>query len=808
MDRGSASIETQSMPQRNPRSRGSRTFFVPLALLLLAMASSASASPALNPEGWLAPPAAARPVARWWWPGGAVDEAGIRAELRRIHAAGFGAVELQPLLLGMSEVDLAADPRIRTVGSPEFVRHVAIAAREAAALGLAFDLTLGSGWPGGLPGRPDAAERQLLMASRDLQGAARSRAALPPPEPPTYVADVQRFLDTMGPFDPEGRLVAVLAVRLTSDGSPASFDRVEILTHRLRENRIDWEVPAGRWRLLTFYENRTGHSVLGGAYPGAAHDALTVDHLSARGAEALWSGYVEPLLAAAPRGSVRSLFIDSFELIGELPWTPGLRELFRERKGYDLTPHLPLLFRKGGESKYSEMVDFLGRNGGPLYLGPRGADAGAREREDYVDVRKTLFLEDFLGTLVRLGKRNGVAIRLQAHGGFADYLDAYALADVPESEGLFAGGSTDFLKLASSAAHVAGRRVSSSESFVTLRFYGHQLDPPELDLLAGRALSAGINQIVYHGVAYRYERSDGRQWYPFSGGFGRILAGPLPITTWFRGELWDALPDLNERLTRLTFAMQQGEHVADLAWLRSEGEFPDAASIELGRVDPHEGESVGSRALRGRGLVYDRVSRKQLRSARIEAGSLRIGAAGYRALLLDPMQAAEPELVRRALAVARAGIPVLAIGALPTRAPGLVGSQARDAAVRENVAQLREVVVRVPSEKDLAEVLRGLKLEGSLVAASEKSLRFSIDHRRTPEEHVFLVFNESWSTTRQRLRLNVGSGNVVLWDPRTGGRRELVVAREGAGTFDLALEPAESILLTVGLESEPPSKRE
>ena len=61
------------------------------------------------------------------------------------------------------------------------------------------------------------------MASLDLQGASRSRSALPPPEPPAYVADVQRFLDTMGPFDTDVRLVAVLAVRLTSAGSPARF---------------------------------------------------------------------------------------------------------------------------------------------------------------------------------------------------------------------------------------------------------------------------------------------------------------------------------------------------------------------------------------------------------------------------------------------------------------------------------------------------------------------------------------------------------------------------------------------------------
>jgi hypothetical protein len=610
---------------------------------------------------------------------------------------------------------------------------------------------------------------------------------------------VQRFLDTMGPFDPDVRLVAVLAVRVTREGPPLVFDRVEILTDRVTGNRLDWKVPRGRWKLLVCYENRTGHSVLGGAYPGAAHAALTVDHLSARGARALWSGYAEPLLAAVPAGSVRSLFIDSFELVGELPWTPGFRATFRAHKGYDPTPHLPLLFRKGGESKYSEMVDFLGRNRGPRYLGAGGAEERARIREDYVDVRELLFLEDFLGTLIRLARKHGVAIRLQAHGGFAAYLDAYALADVPESEGLFAGGSTDFLKLASSAAHVAGVRIASSESFVTLRFYGQQLDPPDLALLAGRALSAGINQLVYHGVPYPYECSDGRRWYPFPGGFGRILAGPLPITTWLRGALWEALPTINLRLARLGFAMQQGDHVADLAWLRSERDFPDKVSFELGRVDPHEGESAGSRALRGRGLVYDRLSRKQLLGARVETGFFRVGAARYRALVLDPMQVADPELVQRVLAIAGAGIPILAIGTLPTRAPGLANAGIRDAAVRKGVAKLREVVVRVESEEHLAEALAKLKLEGPLVEARGDSMRFSVEHRRTAEEHVLLVFNESWSTTRQRLRLNVGRGRVVRWDPGTGERRELVAPSKGPRTFELTLEPAESIVLSADL---------
>jgi hypothetical protein len=750
----------------------------------------------IEAEEWREPPMDARPVARWWWPGGAVDEEGIASQLERIRAAGFGAVELQPLLLGMSEEDLAADPRVRSVGSPTFARHVGLAAQRAAELGLRFDLTLGSGWPGGLPGAQAAAEQQLLVSSLDVEGPTRLRAEIPAAEPPGYVALVQRVLDTMGPFDPELRRVAVLAVRLADAGLPATIAESKLLTSEIGDDgRIDWSVPPGRWRILVFRANRTGHSVLGGAYPGAAYDALVVDHLSRRGARALLSGHAEPLLAAVPAGSVRSIFIDSFELIGELPWTDGFRAAFRTRKGYDPTRFLPLLFVDGGESKYSQMLDFFGRSGGAVYLDAGGSARRARLREDYEDVREALFLEEFLGTFMAWGRERGIEIRLQAHGGFADVLDAYAVADVPEAEGLFAGGSADFLRLAASAAHVAGRHIASSESFITLRLYGTALEVPELDLLAGRALSAGINQIVHHGVPYPYARSDGRAWYPFSGGFRRILAGPFPMTTWFRDALWEELPALNLRLARLCLAMRQGEHVADVAWLHAARELPDAPSFEFGRVDPLEGESAGSRALRARGLVTDRVSRRQLRDAVVSQGSFRVGAAHYRALLLDPMEAAEPELVERAVAIARAGVPVLAIGALPRRSRGLVDADLRDRALAAAVAELRTLAVAVATEEELGDALETLALEGPLVAAGHEPLRLSIDHRRSAREHILLLFNESWTPLRQRLRVNLGGGAISRWDPRSG---EVALLTGGTGSeLDLTLGPAESIVLTI-----------
>lgn len=135
---------------------------------------------------WRDPPLEMRPTARWWWPGGSVEGPVLRDQLARIAQAGFGAVEVQPLLLGLGESDVAGDPRLRTVGLESFGRALAEAAGAASALGLGFDLTLGSGWPGGLPTAKENAERQLLMAQADVVGPVRFTGPLPPAPDQSY----------------------------------------------------------------------------------------------------------------------------------------------------------------------------------------------------------------------------------------------------------------------------------------------------------------------------------------------------------------------------------------------------------------------------------------------------------------------------------------------------------------------------------------------------------------------------------------------------------------------------------------------
>ena len=206
----------------------------------------------------------------------------------------------------------------------------------------------------------------------------------------------------------------------------------------------------------------------------------------------------EPWLAAIAPYKPNAFFIDSFELIGELPWSTSFHQAFIELHGYDPTPYLPLFFKARGESKYVNVII----SAKPAYRS--SDDMAERVREDYELVREQLFADAFLIPLKAWTEKKGVKLRLQAHGGYGDYLDSYKIADIPESEALFGGGTYEFLKLASSAAHVAGSRIVTSESFINLTLDHDALELEDYYLLAGNAFAAGINRTICHGYAYHY----------------------------------------------------------------------------------------------------------------------------------------------------------------------------------------------------------------------------------------------------------------------------------------------------------------
>lgn len=449
---------------------------------------------------WQHPPRAMHPYVRWWWPGNAVEADELRAELKSIHDAGFGGVELQTLTIGMRSRHLAEhEQQIYGVGTAAYFGNLKTVFEFARDLGMVVDLTLGSGWSSGGPFIDAYPEQQLLRASYDVVGPARVDRVLPLAEEPWYATPTNWIIkNTIGEFDRDLRPRAVVASRVDESTDPPTLTDLKDIGAHAHGGRLRWEAPEGHWRIHAIYQNATAHNVAASAYPGALTRSPVIDHLGVGGVGEYIEKLGEPWLDGIAPYRPDAFFVDSFELIGELPWTTGFEQAFREMHGYELTPYLPLVFMERGESKYVNVV-----------LPPRpayrsDADMAERVREDYEATRQRLFVEAFLKPLRTWTAARGIALRVQAHGGYGDYLDSYQAADIPESEGLFAGGSYEFLKLASSAAHVAGRRVVSSESFITMSSDFNALGIDDYYRLAGNAFAAGINRLVCHGYAYRY----------------------------------------------------------------------------------------------------------------------------------------------------------------------------------------------------------------------------------------------------------------------------------------------------------------
>ena len=118
---------------------------IPLILLLLSLAAMGQTgeSQRLN----------TKPFVRWWWNGDKVDSAEIVRELRLLHDAGIGGVEINPIEFPAKRCDSAGKASLIWL-SDEWIDMLRIAMQEARRLGMECDLLVGSGWPIGMESLP------------------------------------------------------------------------------------------------------------------------------------------------------------------------------------------------------------------------------------------------------------------------------------------------------------------------------------------------------------------------------------------------------------------------------------------------------------------------------------------------------------------------------------------------------------------------------------------------------------------------------------------------------------------------------
>jgi hypothetical protein len=462
-----------------------------LAVLVGVRGAAAADAPDSLREAFVSPPKAARPMLRWWWPGGDVTDAVIEQQIAAFDAAGFGGVEIQPFSIGLGSLTSQERARVDDYATPAFFAHVAAAAAAAQKRGLFIDYTFGSGWPFGGPNiTPELTELELTLSRQTVKGPGPFPGKVLMPGQPEGSSMMRRLAPSSQgelPADwtqrlaARTRIIAVIAVRgsaaqtapypggtipvpaqdpgrVTRQGVLEPNSQV-VLTDRLRpDGTLDWTVPPGEWQVFVFRQFPSDLFPLGGVGAGPQ---LVLDHFKAT-AFAVYAERVGeralPFLSSYIGNGWRGIFVDSFELPADAYWSDGFLEQFKQRRGYDLTPYLPLVFQPHWMNPYLPMDATT-----PLYTMP---GVGDRVMADYRLTVSELMQEDFLLPFAKWSSRHGLVSRIQPHGSPTDLIGSYGIGDIPETEDLFAGTAPDFLKSARAGADLYGRQLVSAESFI------------------------------------------------------------------------------------------------------------------------------------------------------------------------------------------------------------------------------------------------------------------------------------------------------------------------------------------------------
>jgi len=637
------------------------------------------------------PPLDARPAIRWWWPGGDVDDVELARELAAMRSAGFSAAEVQSFAVGLPE---DAAPEVKTYGTPTWFEHLAAAASSAQSLGMRLDVTLGSSWPtAGSQVSDTQSLQQLIMVKSTVEGPGMLDADFPMPEKPIRYTVAKDLLALPDTFDASKMSpVAAMAVK-TMDGSTAgqavpapAADLPELLpTVYLDQSsivdlgpfvssgRIHWPVPEGSWVVFAFYQGPTGAGPFYGADPG--NGGLVVDHFNQDAITAFLQSFGQNLadrLGSRFGTVVRSLFVDSVELRTDLFWTRDILSEFAARRGYRLEPFLPILFIPYDDDAYLRNAY---RDAPPQF---EFQDAGPRVRYDFDRTVSELMVERYFRPIASWAADHGVATRIQAHGSPADLLNAYRTAAVPETEGLYAGGQPQFLKLAASAAHWNNTPLVSSE---ILAFRNVDATPGLIIREANRQFAAGVNHLVMHGFPYQYNTGfESPGWVPFRSPYlpAREVIGTFGTRLNETSPFWSTMPAVNRRLARTQLALRVGKPVVEIALFTDRVGYPDDVA-----VDP-----TVSRQIERSGQNYDYVNGDLLGAASVAQGKLLIGARSYRALVLDNVKRLPVDVAGKIIELASNGLPVIFVGDVPYQSASYLNWQGNDAVVQRFFEQL------------------------------------------------------------------------------------------------------------------------
>lgn len=765
------------------------------------------------PEQFQCPDNVYRPRMRWWLPGAFMTDEEIEREINWMAEMGYGGAEIIHFYpIPSRDIDPSEYSRYG-FGGVEWNERMRIALKAAIPLGFKLDFTVGPLWPIATPAVMDQNDERCTQGLHVGVAAFNNSysGAIPVPE----------TVEAARPY----KLVAVTAARKLTDGDIGKMITLELetaidLTSLVTDNFIE-VTPAteGEWCLFGFWSQTNGQM-------NNSIGAPVIDHYSKAAAEAVtdfWDNqlFSDPDIKALYEQNAGSLFCDSIELnatmlggmYGANPmsvaiWSPEVLEMFRIRRGYDLTPYLPTIFVKGlyqlgaghrtdGDSEY----DFNDRviNG--------------RIRNDFFSTLTDMFRENHLSTLKRWANGHNMKLRYQTYGMPTELTSGLAEVDIPETESLGFNDSTDGYRLQSGAVHLYDREIYSFEVGAVMGYgYKQTFTGKDYGLLwqLHRGFATGINQAVLHGMSYETATASGHFETMFKWP-GMSLMGAMFSNEWgARQPNAQHSRIIIDYIARTQYLLRIGKPKVDLAIYRY-------------HIDGiHHGMGTEVTVFERAGYTYDFVSPYLLKQANVQVGKydgrLALAEEGpaYRAIVLDlreNMDTGEKissdlpvETAKQLIAFAQKGLPIIVIG---DTLQHVISFHGDSKAMKNQEALLKQQMSTLLS----LPTVRSVKTQEEAIAALEQlnahpavkvdgNLPLLSARRYAESDNYYYLYNPSLEYTFEGEVMFEGEGNVYSLNAWDGSVRLMAEQNEQTklATVNFNLSPNEAILVAFSLK--------
>lgn len=504
------------------------------------------------------------------------------------------------------------------------------------------------------------------------------------------------------------------------------------------------------------------------------------------------NAYLAPF-ASLPPNIIRSQFHDSFEYYGA-SWSAELPARFEAMHGYDI-----LDFANAFEPSPSLDPETVGRI-----------------KSDFRETLSDLHAQ-YLQTWTDWAHAHGSLTRNQSHGAPANLLDLYAIADIPETE-VF--GSTPFpipglrrdpnsirhdqdlpeplvTRMASSAAHVMGKSLVSSESCTWLRDHW-KVTPahikPELD----RIFLDGINHVFFHGTVFSPNNATWPGWLFYAS----TQYNP-------NNPLWNDFADLNAYIQRVQSVLQAGASDNDLLIYWPIFDLWDDPNGLVQQFTVHKVDFVlkqpfgaTAKALEENGYSFDYISDAQILASSVSEKHIRTPGSSYKAILIPPTERMPLSTFNHLLELARNGATVI-FQSLPQDVPGFANLATRRTSFAQSLETATELA-SAPSPKLV--ILDGQPLTSKLSqilssagVSKEPIFETGIDfiRRATETGHTYFFANLNATRVAQWIPLATAAKAASFTDPLTGytGQAPLRLSSSNSPSIFLDLLPGQSLIL-------------